>query len=47
VGALKLIESNSIADKNFQRSFPPLFLMMHLKFSEPGWSFTLSKYYWW
>jgi len=20
--------------------------MMHLKFSEPGWSFTLSKYYW-
>jgi len=47
VGALKLIESNSIEDKNFQRSFPPLFLMMHLKFSEPGWSFTLSKYYWW
>ena len=47
VGALKLIESNSIADKNFQRSFSPLFLMMHLKFSEPGWSFTQSKYCWW
>lgn len=43
MGAFKLIESNSIADKNFQRSFPSLFLMMHLKFSEPGRSSTPSE----